>query len=146
MFSNAPRILLIDDNRYGLPARRCALQEAGYEVETAGGGDAGLRMFYGGQFDAVVTDYRMPEVNGSQVLQAVREHNHRIPVVILSGQTKKLGLTEASTGADAVLSKGPAEERDLIRAIDRLMRKLPGRSRSMATPVGARVLAVGGKK
>ena len=146
MFSNAPRILLIDDNRYGLPARRCALQEAGYEVETAGGGDAGLRMFYGGQFDAVVTDFRMPDVNGSQVLKAIRQHNDRIPVLILSGQTKKLGLTEQSTGADAVLAKGPAEERDLIRAIDRLVRKSPGRSRSTATPARTHVAAASSKK
>lgn len=146
MFPNAPRILLIDDNRHGLPARRCALQEAGYEVETAGGGDAGLRKFFDGQFDAVVTDYRMPEVNGSEVLRAVRQHNGGIPVVILSGQTKKLGLTEQSTGADAVLAKGPAEERDLIRAIDRLVRKTPGRSRSTAAPARAHVLAVSAKK
>jgi len=146
MFSNAPRVLLIDDNRHGLPARRCALQEAGYEVETAGGGNAGLELFFDRQFDAVVTDYRMPEVNGSEVLRAVREHNGRIPVVILSGQTKKLGLTEQSTGADAVLAKGPAEERDLIRALDRLVRKSPGRSRSTAAPSGARVFAVSGRK
>jgi CheY-like chemotaxis protein len=146
MFSNAPRILLIDDNRHGLPARRCALQEAGYEVETAGGGDAGLKKFFDGQFDAVVTDYRMPEVNGSEVLRVVREHNGRIPVVILSGQTKQLGLTEQSTGADAVLAKGPAEERDLIRAIDRLVRKSSGRSRHLATPLRAQAAAAGGKK
>jgi CheY-like chemotaxis protein len=103
-------------------------------------------LFFDRQFDAVVTDYRMPEVNGSEVLRAVREHNGGIPVVILSGQTKKLGLTEQSTGADAVLAKGPAEERDLIRAIDRLVRKSPGRSRSTAAPLGARVFAVGGRK
>jgi len=146
MFSNPPRVLLIDDNRHGLPARRCALQEAGYEVETAGGGSAGLEKFYGAQFDAVVTDYRMPEVNGSDVLKAVRKVNRRIPVVILSGQTIKLGLTEQSTGADAVLSKGPAEERDLIRAIDRLVRKLPSRSRSTAAPARTRVALMSGKK
>ena len=103
-------------------------------------------MFYGGQFDAVVTDFRMPDVNGSQVLKAIRQHNDRIPVLILSGQTKKLGLTEQSTGADAVLAKGPAEERDLIRAIDRLVRKSPGRSRSTATPARTHVAAASAKK
>lgn len=143
---HAPRILLIDDNRHGLPARRCALQEAGYEVETAGGGSAGLTKFFSGQFDAVVTDYRLSEVNGSEVLRAVKEHNGRIPVVILSGHTGKLGLTEESTGADAVLAKGPAEERDLIRAIDRLVRKSSGRSRSIATALRTHPPAVNGKR
>lgn len=143
---HAPRILLIDDNRHGLPARRCALQEAGYEVETAGGGSAGLKKYFAGQFDAVVTDYRMPEVNGNEVLRSIREHNGKIPVVILSGQTKKLGLTEESTGADAVLAKGPSEERDLIRAIDRLVRKAPGRSRATAAPLRLHPRAASGKK
>jgi hypothetical protein len=50
--------------------------------------------------------------------------------VILSGYVKSLGLTEESTGADAVLSKGPTEGQDLVRAVARLLRKKkPGSQR-----------------
>jgi hypothetical protein len=51
-------------------------------------------------------------------------------VVILSGYVKSLGLTEESTGADAVLAKGPTETQDLLRAISRVLRKKkPGSQR-----------------
>jgi CheY-like chemotaxis protein len=57
------------------------------------------------------------------MLKQVREAAPRVPVVILSGYVKSLGLTEESTGADVVLSKGPTETQDLLRAIARLLRK-----------------------
>ena len=68
----------------------------------------------------------MPEVSGLEVLQKIRERNKRVPVVILSGYAEKLGLTQKSTGADAVLAKGPTEAQDLVRAVARLLKKKPG--------------------
>ena len=108
MFSNAPRILLIDDNRYGLPARRCALQEAGYEVETAGGGDAGLRMFYGGQFDAVVTDLDMRGMDGFELIRLMRDDDRlrSVPVICLSGYGGHAHEQRArEVGCDHILQK-----------------------------------------
>lgn len=125
-----PKVLLIDDNRHGLMARRTVLEEAGYRVETAKDGKEGLEKFASAGFDVVVTDFRMPHAGGAQVLQQVRETDPRVPVVILSGYVKSLGLTEESTGADAVLSKGPTEAQDLVRAVARLLRKKkPGSQR-----------------
>ena len=120
-----PRILLIDDNKHGLVARRSVLEDLGYAVETARSGRAGLEKFDREPFDLVVTDYRMPEVSGLEVLQEIRERNKRVPVVILSGYAEKLGLTQKSTGADAVLAKGPTEAQDLVRAVARLLKKKP---------------------
>jgi len=125
-----PKILLIDDNRHGLIARRTLLEEAGYGVETARDGKEGLEKFAAAAFDVVVTDFRLPHAGGAQVLQQVRESNPRVPVVILSGYVKSLGLTEQSTGADAVLAKGPTEGQDLVRVVARLLRKKkPGSQR-----------------
>ena len=120
-----PRILLIDDNKHGLIARRNVLEDLGYAVETAESGRSGIEKFDREPFDLVVTDYRMPEVSGLEVLQKVRERNKRVPVVILSGYAEKLGLTQKSTGADAVLAKGPTEAQDLVRAVARLLKRRP---------------------
>ena len=126
----SPQILLIDDNRHGLMARRTLLEEAGYRVETAKDGKEGLEKFSAGTFDVVVTDFRMPHTGGAEVLQRVREIDPRVPVVILSGYVKRLGLTEESTGADLVLAKGPTEAQELVRAVARLLRKKkPGSQR-----------------
>ena len=120
-----PRILLIDDNEHGLMARRTLLEEQGYQVETASCGREGLSKFSEQEFDLVVTDFRMPDLRGSQVLRRIRKQSEHMPVVILSGYVEKLGLTAESTGANAVISKGPQEEQDLIRAIARFTKKKP---------------------
>jgi len=125
MQQHFPRILLIDDNKYGLMARRTVLEEQGYRVETATGGQEGLAKFEQQAFDLVVTDYRMPDLRGLQVLRRIRKQNERVPVVILSGYAEKLGLSEESTGASAVLSKGPKEHQDLLRVISRFIKKKP---------------------
>jgi len=58
-------ILLVDDNSDGLLARRTVLEELGYAVSVARNGDEGLKLFETGAFDVVVTDYRMPSMNGA---------------------------------------------------------------------------------
>ena len=123
MSRRSPRVLLIDDNKHGLIVRRTLLEEQGYEVETAANGIEGLEKFDQQAFDVVVTDYRMPKMNGRKVLDALRARDQRVPVVILSGYARKLGLTQKGTGADAVLGKGPSEGPDLVRTIAGLLSK-----------------------
>jgi CheY-like chemotaxis protein len=125
MIGNHFSILLIDDNKHGLIARRAALEEGGYLVETAACGTEGLAKVEEREFDLIVTDYRMPDLTGCEVVKRVRERHPQIPVVILSGFAGRLGLTEDGTGADAVLVKGPSEHLDLLRTIGRLVRKQP---------------------
>lgn len=119
------RILLIDDNRQGLAARRILLQELGYDVATAEGGEQGLRRFAesgkDGPFSLVVTDFRMPEMQGDEVIRHLREMDSAVPVVILSGYASMLALTPESTGANEVISKGPREHHDLIDTVLKLV-------------------------
>jgi CheY-like chemotaxis protein len=119
----SPKVLLIDDNRHGMIARRTVLEEAGYEVETAKDGREGLEKFAAAAYDVVVTDFRMPNAGGAEVLKQVRLADRRVPVVLLSGYVRHLGLNEESTGADVVLAKGPTEAQDLLRAVARVLRK-----------------------
>ena len=131
MLRRSPRVLLIDDNKHGLIVRRTLLEEQGYAVGTATNGIEGLEKFDEEVFDVVVTDYRMPKINGRKVLEAIRTRNPCVPIVILSGYAKKLGLTRKGTGANAVLSKGPSEGPDLIRTIATLLgKKRPYRERA----------------
>ena len=117
------RILLIDDNRHGLVARRAVLEQLGYTVALAAGGQEGIDQFQSQTFDLVVTDYRMPEVSGQQVIRKIRQLVPKMPIVLLSGYVEALGLTEQSTGADIVVTKGPGEVQALLRAVARLEKK-----------------------
>lgn len=132
------RILLIDDNRHGLVARRAVLEQLGHKVSTASGGQEGIDQFHAQPFDLVVTDYRMPEVSGQQVIRKIRQHSPKIPIILLSGYVEALGITEQSTGADVVLSKGPGEVQALLRAVARVTKRRVSAKPAAKPPATAR--------
>jgi CheY-like chemotaxis protein len=137
-----PKILLVDDNRDGLLVRRALLEEAGCSVEIAINGEEGLKLYEASAFDVVVTDYRMPRMNGTELIQRIRRLDAHARIVLLSGFVEPLGLTEETTGADAVIAKSATEPAHLLRWVKRLAnrgiaRKPPSTQRAAA--VRARV-------
>jgi CheY-like chemotaxis protein len=131
------KILLVDDNRDGLIARGSLLEEIGYTVVTAENAEAGLAICVDGHFDVVITDYRLPAMNGVELIRCLRVHNPNARVILLSGFVEPLGLTEENTGADAVISKSANEVAHLLRSVKRLvtgkpLRKPPSRQRKTA--------------
>jgi CheY-like chemotaxis protein len=117
----APHILIVDDNRDGLVVRRSLLQEVGYEVEIALSGEEGLKLFESHRFDVVVTDYKMPRMDGIELIRRLRALNANTRIVLLSGFVEPLGLTEEGTGADMVIAKSSHEPQQLVRAVKRLV-------------------------
>jgi CheY-like chemotaxis protein len=117
------RILLVDDNALGLAARRSVLEELGHLVQTSGTGAEALELCGKQAFDVVVTDYKMPKMNGVELIGRLRKLHPATAVILISGFTDTLGLNEASTGADVVLQKSNNEVGQLIRSVNRLLRK-----------------------
>ena len=78
------RILCIDDHWNGLIGRKMLLEQSGYEVLEAIGGDEGLKLFRSHAVDAVVVDYQMPGMNGDVVAAKMKRINARIPIMLLS--------------------------------------------------------------
>ena len=138
-----PNILLVDDNRDGLLVRRSLLEEIGCCVSIALNGEEGLKLFQAGKFDVVVTDYRMPRMNGGELIQRIRALEPNARIILLSGFVEPLGLTEQNTGADAVLIKSANEPAQLMRTVKRLVnrtvRKPPGSQKALQ----ARATAIG---
>lgn len=118
--SAAPRVLLVDDNRDGLVVRTLLLKEAGFQVQTAACVNEALDLFSSTRFDVVVTDYRMPGMNGAELIQRLRACDGNARFIVLSGFVEPLGLTEANTGADAVIAKSSNEGAHLVRWVKRL--------------------------
>lgn len=126
-----PKILLVDDNRDGLLVRKSLLEEVGYAVTIALNGDEALQLFERSPFAVVVTDYRMPRMNGAELIVRMRQLNPNIRIILLSGFVDPLGLTEETTGADVVIAKSAHEPQHLVRWVRRLVnragaRKPPG--------------------
>lgn len=120
LISPAPNVLLVDDNRDGLLVRRSLLEEIGCSVQVARSGDEGLKLFEADSFDVVVTDYRMPRMDGGELIQRIRALDPNARIILLSGFVEPLGLTEENTGADAVISKSANEAAHLVRWVKRL--------------------------
>ncbi|MGA3025252.1 MAG: response regulator [Bryobacteraceae bacterium] len=116
-------ILIVDDNEMGLLARKQVLWELGHRVTVVSSAQEAIRRFISEPFDLVVTDYKMPDMDGIEIIRRARSHNPDIPIVLISGFTNALGLNETSTGADVVLQKSATEVSQLIRAVNRLLRK-----------------------
>ncbi len=118
------RILLVDDNANGLAARKSVLEELGYSIVTCTSGADALEQFASPDpFDLVVTDYKMPRMDGLELIGRLRKHTPGLPIVLISGYVDTLGMNEASTGADVVIQKSANEVSHLIRSVNRLLRR-----------------------
>src|SRR5438045_9702088 len=69
-----PNILICDDERSICEMLDITLRREGYKVETVNSGEAGLKKLDSALFDVVITDIRMPNVNGIEVLR----HAHKV--------------------------------------------------------------------
>lgn len=117
------RILLVDDNVNGLTARRTVLEELGHKIAVASSGTEALEQFAHHKFDLVVTDYKMPRMDGLELIGELRARSPELPIILVSGFVDALGLSEETTGADAVIQKSANEVSHLTRAVARLLRR-----------------------
>jgi two-component system response regulator HydG len=123
----AARILLVDDNHFGLTARKMILEDAGYGVDTALSGEDAWELIQKIQFDLVVTDLRMGTMDGVQLIALIRQSGSPARIILLSGFVGCLGMTAESIGADEVLSKSNTEVQELLRAVRKLTNQSPRR-------------------
>ena len=106
-------ILVIDDEKGILQIIRQTLTRFGHEVETAGDGQEGIDKFDDGNFDIVITDIRMPGVDGNGVVKHIRNSNRQsIPVIAISGTPWQL----ETQSFDMVLPK-PFPLKELVDSI-----------------------------
>ncbi|MEW6744315.1 MAG: sigma-54 dependent transcriptional regulator [Planctomycetota bacterium] len=78
------RILIIDDETDFLAALQALFVDEGYECLTAADGQVGLRLALREQVDVIITDLRMPGMDGLGVLEAVRKEHPDLPVILLT--------------------------------------------------------------
>jgi two-component system response regulator VanR len=110
-------ILVIDDEKGILQLMHQALTTYGHNVETANNGQEGIRKFDAGCFDIVITDIRMPVIDGNGVVAHIRKSEKQsIPVIAISGTP---WLPEADN-FDMVLPK-PFPLKQLIESIRSLV-------------------------
>src|SRR5256714_9699541 len=122
MSSEAPRILLVDDEESVQTLLAFPLRKDGYEVITASTGREALERFGEGQFDLVVLDVMLPEVDGFDVCKQLRARSS-VPIIMLTAKTeefdKVLGL---ELGADDYITK-PFSMREFRSRVKAVLRR-----------------------
>jgi len=114
-----PRILVIDDEESLRHSLRKALKRAGYVVETAATGREGVDLLRAGRFDAVVTDVRLPDLSGLDIVALVTETNPGTPILVMTGYgTVDTALEAMRRGARDFLTK-PFDTADLVQRLGR---------------------------
>jgi len=112
-------ILVIDDEQPILDIIQQVLMRFGYEVEVASDGKEGIQKFDKGRFDLVLTDLKMPEVDGIGVLRHIRKSARGLtPIIGFSGTPWLL----KDSDFDIVFPK-PFQLKDLVSAVQDLSAK-----------------------
>lgn len=82
-------ILLVDDHELVLQSVRMQLENAGHEVVVASHGGEGLNKLKTRDFDLVVSDILMPEVEGMEFIMAIRRYGYTMPIIVMTGGTDR---------------------------------------------------------
>jgi two-component system chemotaxis sensor kinase CheA len=122
--AEAPKVLVIDDQFTVRELQRSILETAGYRVETANNGVEALERIALGGVDIVLSDVEMPEMDGFELLKAIREdpESGSLPVVMVTSmggeEQRRRGAEE---GADAYIVKEDYDQQALLDVIARLI-------------------------
>ncbi len=122
------RILVVDDEPTARQGLEKLLRRSCYSVHTAADGEAALRSAADFAPDVVVTDLKMPKMDGIELLKRLRAQDRDIPVILATafGEVSS-AVTAMRAGADDYLTK-PLELDELILAIERAMERRALRS------------------
>ena len=116
------RILFIDDQQDFLDSISFWMKAKGYKVQVSKDVHKAIGLVREGKVDIVFCDYKMPEMDGIQVLVKIREIDNSIPVVMVTAHADNVLLRDVKTlGISGFFSKiGPFDEldREPVRILD----------------------------
>ncbi|MBI3414813.1 MAG: sigma-54-dependent Fis family transcriptional regulator [Verrucomicrobia bacterium] len=129
--SHAARILLIEDDASAASALQCVLQAEGHTVSVVARGDAGLSVAQSGDFDLVITDLKLPGLDGLELVRHLHAAKPRLPIILMTAHgTTETAIEATKLGAFDYLLK-PFEMEEMLD----LAAKAVASSRLMSEPV-----------
>lgn len=120
----AARILVVDDSLNTREIEKDVLEAHGYQVTLAEDGQDGLRKALADDFDAILTDIEMPNMDGFTLTERLRqEEKYRaVPIIIITSRAKDEDKRRGvQAGADAYIVKGDFEQSNLVEILHKLL-------------------------
>ena len=118
-------ILLIDDDPGIRDSLTLMLRTAGHTIESAANGRAGLELAARTQFELVITDVLMPEMDGAEAVRALRALPQPPKILVMTGGAvlgADLMALAGDYGVDASIAK-PFRPKELFAVIDRVLKR-----------------------
>ncbi len=116
-----PKILIVDDEPRLRKVLSLQLEAGGYETETAEDGQVALDILSSASIDCVISDLRMPNLSGDELLERILKINPSLPVIFLSAHgTVQVAVKAMQEGAVDFLVK-PYNQEDILKAIRRAL-------------------------
>jgi two-component system, OmpR family, response regulator CpxR len=107
-------ILCVDDNEQDLSVLKFMLETNGYRVLSTDNGQEAVGIFAENPVDLVLADYAMPQMNGSQLVNRLKQIAAHVPMILLGDPQKMAGQMHA---ADALLAKKTCSPQELLERI-----------------------------
>ena len=120
---NEAQILLVDDEEHIRRGLGQLLELEDYSVTCAADGAEGWQMFQQMDFDLVITDIKMPRLDGLQLLRMAREHAPEVPVIIITGHGDLDMAIEALRGGAYDFITKPFDHDVVLAAVARALEK-----------------------
>jgi len=112
----APRILIVDDNLALAENIAEVLSMEGYRTEVAGSGEEALPMLAADDLTLLVTDVRLPGLDGVELIDVVRSKRHDLRFIVMSGHTDEQTVSRAQATGALFLAK-PLDMESLARIV-----------------------------
>lgn len=117
------KILVVEDEKHLAEGLKLNLTMSGYEVQLAHDGIGALKQWKDYVPDLIILDLMLPELDGFRVLEEVRLHNDRLPILILSAKdTVEDKIRCLKKGVDDYMSK-PFDLDEFLLRIDRILQR-----------------------
>ena len=125
------RVLLVEDDPAMAQSVELMLKTAGMVVDATDLGEDGLEIGKLYDYDIIILDLMLPDMDGLEVLRRLRDARVETPVLILSGLTEsEMKVKGLGTGADDYLTK-PFDKEELLARIQAIVRRSQGHSQSI---------------
>ena len=136
------RVLVVDDDEHIRSFLVEVLDRLGYNSETAENGKKGLEKFRTGDFTMIITDMRMPVMDGLTMLKQIRSGGSKIPIIVVTAfPTVSSAVESLIHGADYYLVK-PINLDDLKAKIGKAIERRRMQKRLASTKI-ANIVMVG---
>jgi DNA-binding NtrC family response regulator len=117
------RILLVDDEINICKSCQRVFDKEGYVTEFALSGKEALEKAFRETFDLIITDLKMPDISGIEVIKEIKEKQPDVPIIMITGYPSVPTAVEAiKLGADDYIPK-PLKPDEILRAVDKAMEK-----------------------